>query len=301
MKIGEIPPNEIGIMLKSPRGLTLEVGPFKVRVKTRNNYFPPFLQKLYPQFPVLECPSLSDFHVFLDTPVAWRRFIRPQVIFRENGDKLFEPFPANMCGPLFEWGWNWCIGTRAHQYLILHSAVIEKNGIAVIMPAYPGSGKSTLCAALMLSGWRLLSDEFGLIRCDGGIDPIPRPIPLKNQSISVIRDFSTDAVIGPLFPKTRKGTVAHLAPTERSVKQMKKPATAAYIIFPKFHPKTVTALKPVKSSYALMKLATNAFNYEVLGAEGFKRVARLIRQCECYNFSYSKLEEALPLFDSLVS
>jgi predicted ATPase len=30
----------------------------------------------------------------------------------------------------------------------------------VILPAPPGSGKSTLCAALVTRGWRLLSDEL---------------------------------------------------------------------------------------------------------------------------------------------
>jgi len=301
VKVGEISQDELGSLLKSTQGVTLWVGPFKVNIKTKNSYFPPFLHKLYPEFSVLDFPSISDFHISLNAPLTLRRFIRPQVVFRENGRKLFEPFPLDMGGPLFEWGWNWCIGTRAHQYLILHSAVIEKNGIAIIMPAYPGSGKSTLCSALMLSGWRLLSDEFGLVRSDGEVDPLPRPIPLKNQSIEVIRAFSPQAVIGPLFPKTRKGTVAHLAPTKMSAARMKQPATPRYIIFPKFNNNAAAVLKPLKPSYALMKLATNAFNYEVLGAEGFKRVARLIRRCQCYNFTYGKLEEALPLFDSLVS
>ena len=37
---------------------------------------------------------------------------------------------------------------------------------AVILPAPPGSGKSTLCAALVNRGWRLLSDELTLVDFD---------------------------------------------------------------------------------------------------------------------------------------
>ncbi|MBK9234594.1 MAG: hypothetical protein IPO19_00450 [Rhodoferax sp.] len=35
--------------------------------------------------------------------------------------------------------------------------------MSLVMPAIPGSGKSTLTAGLSLSGWRLLSDEFGAL------------------------------------------------------------------------------------------------------------------------------------------
>jgi predicted ATPase len=46
---------------------------------------------------------------------------------------------------------------------MLHAAVVEKNGKALILPALPGSGKSTLSAALAMNGWRFLSDEFTMI------------------------------------------------------------------------------------------------------------------------------------------
>ena len=64
----------------------------------------------------------------------------------------------------------------------------------MLLPAAPGSGKTTLCAGLSLRGWRLLSDEFGLIR-PGTTDlvPVPRPMALKNESIDVIRQFDREA------------------------------------------------------------------------------------------------------------
>lgn len=276
----------------------MEAGPFILSIKTSVGSFAPVYQFLYSDFPRLDRRAISDFNISLKAPFK-RRWIRPQVVFLENGRKLFEPFPYTMSLPLFEWGWNWCIGSQSHQFLILHSAVLEKNGKAVLLPALPGSGKTTLCAALMLSGWRLFSDEFGLVRGDGLLVPLPRPLPLKNQSIEIIRAFSRQARIGPLYPKTRKGAVAHLAPTQPSVDKMKEPAKPELIVFPRFQKGAPATLKPVAPTYAFLKLATNAFNYEILGAEGFRRVAKLIRQCQFYNFTYGKLEEALPVFESL--
>ena len=81
---------------------------------------------------------------------------------------------------MLEAGLNWCIGNLAHQYLVIHSATLERGGRALLMPAPPGSGKSTLCAALITRGWRLLSDEFALVDpATGLLVPVPRPVALK--------------------------------------------------------------------------------------------------------------------------
>ena len=84
------------------------------------------------------------------------------------------------------------------------------------MPGDPGAGKSTLTAALMLSGWRLLSDEIALVdRDDGLLRRLARPVSLKNASIDIIREHDTRAVFGDMAHDTHKGTVAHLEPTRR--------------------------------------------------------------------------------------
>ena len=204
--------------------------------------------------------------------------------------------------PLFEWGLNWCIARRAHQNLMLHSAVVEKNGRAIILPAFPGSGKSTLSAALGLCGWRFLSDEFGLVRsCDGLLHPMPRPVPLKNESIQVIQEFATSAVIGPLFPKTRKGSVAHLKSPTESVEQSKQLAKPALVIFPHYQKDSEVVLQELPKHFAFLKLATNAFNYEVMGQTGFELVRNIINTCACYNLTYSNLDEVITRLDQLIA
>ncbi len=299
MKIADQSLPELVEHLESSTGLRLEIGPFSVRIQNQTRVLARFLHSIYADFPVSSADTVADFRIRLCRPKTLRRFLQPQIVFENDGQKLFEPFPLSHAPPLFEWGLNWCIGTSAHQYLILNAAVLERDGRAIIMPALPGSGKSTLCAALMLHGWRLLSDEFGLVRADGLLDPIPRPIPLKNQSIGVIREFCPEATLGPEFPKTRKGTVVHLQPSRISVERMHESATPVWIVFPRYVEDSPAELTPLIPSYALLKLATNSFNYEILGTEGFRRVGRLIRQCQRYCFQYGCLEDAMDVFDSL--
>jgi HprK-related kinase A len=222
------------------------------------------------------------------------------VIFEGDGERPFEPLADDLAYPMLEWGFNWRVATTAHQFLMLHSAVLERNGVTILMPALPGSGKSTLAAALMLSGWRLLSDEFGLIR--PGTDafvPFPRPIPLKNESIEVVRAFSCDAVLGTTFHGTRKGDIAHCRPTERSVRQAGDEASVTHLIFPRFESGAATTERSFPRAKAFMKLCGNSFNYDVLGIDGFETIGRIVEKSECLSFVYGDLEDAIGWFDRL--
>src|SRR5262249_32235391 len=141
--------------------------------------------------------QFADFHVSLDPGDGARRWVRPQCVFRFDGISPFKPLPYGHAVPVLEWGLNWFIANHAHQYLMIHAAAIERHDRRALLPGSSGAGQSTLCAALVgRGGWRLLSDELTLIDLASGmIVPIARPISLKNESIAVIRDFLSDAVL----------------------------------------------------------------------------------------------------------
>ncbi|CCE23590.1 conserved protein of unknown function [Methylotuvimicrobium alcaliphilum 20Z] len=300
MKISDISFDKLANMASSDTGLCFDIGSFVVRLRTNEKSFLKTFSLLYQDFR-LAPDAFIDFHVDIGKPAGFRRWLRPQVIFSIDGRVLFEPFPLSHAMPLFEWGLNWCVARRAHQFLMLHSAVVEKRGKAIIFPAFPGSGKSTLSAAMALRGWRLLSDEFGLVSSqDGLLQPMPRPVPLKNESIDVIRNFSENAVIGPLFPKTRKGTVAHLRATNQSVEQIKQLAKPAFVIFPRYKLASDITVKELPKHYAFLKLATHAFNYEVMGQTGFELVRDIVNSCDCFNLTYSNLDEVISRLDELI-
>ena len=49
-----------------------------------------------------------------------------------------------------------------------------------------------------------------------------------------------------------------------------------------------------------MQVADNCFNYQVLGARGFRALGGLIDASDAYMFRYSSLPEAMALFERLV-
>ncbi|CAN5209774.1 HprK-related kinase A [soil metagenome] len=282
-------------------GLILRTGPFSFRIRSHQHQVAAGLALLYTDFPIVDEPGFVDFHVELGLVTGLRRWIRPQVNFWLDGYSPFKPLPADHAFAMLEWGMNWCMVGRAHHYLMLHAAVLERRGACVIMPGEPGAGKSTLTAALMLSGWRLLSDELTLVdRDDGRIAALARPVSLKNASIDIIRRFDSQAILGESAYDTHKGTVAHLRPGADSVAQIDSKGRAAHIVFPKWQADANGAqLRPRAKADAFVLLANNAFNYSVLGRRGFELNAGLIDGSDCWDFSYSQLDDALCAFEGL--
>lgn len=300
MKLLQLPRPELRRQLAGA-GIWLRTGPFSLRLRSHIPSVAEGLAELYGQFEVRSAHgTFADFHVSVNPPANLRRWLRPQAAFSFDGMQPFKPLPRDQAFPMLEWGLNWCVSTQAHQYLIIHAAVVEKNGLAAILPAPPGSGKSTLAAGLVLSGWRLLSDELTLIdRRTGLIQPLPRPVSLKNKSIDVIRQFAPDVHINRASHDTVKGTVAHMRPPRDSVRRQHETARPGWVIFPRWEAGAAATLTPRSQAQTFMFLAQNAFNYSHLGADGFRVGTALIDQTDCYDFHYSALNEAIATFDRL--
>ena len=163
----------------------------------------------------------------------------------------------------------------------------------MILPGVPGAGKSTLTSYLIHRGWRLFSDEFTLLAPETlTLHPFPRLIPLKNNSIEVIRQAVPEAVFGPEIPGTRKGRVAHLRPGVDHLRRMADPARPRLVVFPRYEAGADTQLSPIPAPEAFAELTHNAFNYVLLGAVGFTAVADLTDAARCYRLRYSALEDA---------
>lgn len=282
--------------------VTIKIGYFNVGLSTSIREVATHIETLYDNYEKPGNKGFIDFHVRLASPSSIRKFFRRQVVFSFDGYIPFKPLPFAQAPAMFEWGLNWCIATHSHFNLIIHAAVVESNGRTFIFPGMPGSGKSTLCAALVCRGWRLFSDEMALVSIeDGLLAPVPRPISLKNQSIPLIKGFSEQAVFGQIVADTAKGTVGHMKVPAASIKLSEKQAAPTFLIFPKYKPDADTKLTSISKGQAMVRVAADCFNYNVLGARGFNCLGDLINQCECYEFEYSRLDEAVALFNKMVN
>jgi HprK-related kinase A len=299
--VAELTQRELRRLMAGP-GVVVRTGPVVARIRSPLEAVVQGVGLHYGQHAVLSDDDFAHFHVSVDRPMGLRQWFRKQVVFHYDGHLPFTPLPGDQGFPLLEWGLNWCMYTLCNQFLTMHSAVLEKGGRAVILPAPSGSGKSTLCAGLAFRGWRLLSDELALLDPGTGLlSPNPRPISLKNRSIEVIRRYAPEAAFGEVVHDTLKGSVGHVRPPADAVAQVAARAQPAWVIFPTYRANAPAVLTPMPRAQAFMKLMGQTFNYAVHGREGFAAMSALIEACDCYEFSYSELDEAVALFDKLAA
>jgi HprK-related kinase A len=301
MRVSEIPEPELAAQLAGA-GIGLDFGAARARVRGDAVGLAKAIAAVYRDFSIDEPSGFFDVTVRLRRAYGIRRFLREQIELVFDGGTLFAPYPADTHLPMLEWGINFLIAQRLGFHLLLHAGVVELGGKAIILPALPGTGKSTLTAALATRGFRLLSDEFGVVRfSDGQLLPLLRPVALKNESIDVIARFAPRATIGPRFPKTRKGTVAHLAPEPDAVERRHEPAQPALIVFPRYDSQVELEIEPEMPSRAFGRLAVNSFNYEMLGPAAFDAVSRLVRSSRVYRLAYSDLDRATAALRELLA
>jgi HprK-related kinase A len=286
----------------SREGIAISIGEFDVCLKSPLIAVVKAISLLYSDYELCSSGSFIDFRVEVVPPRDVRRWIRPQVNFSFDGLMPFKPLPQAQAFAMFEWGLNWVVANNAHRFLVIHAAVVERYGQALIFPGSPGSGKSTLCAALICRGWRLLSDEMALISLDNGlVTPFPRPVSLKNASIEIIKSYAGEIVIGDVVHDTSKGSVAHMRAPLSSIDACKEQAIPTAVVFPRWHATSVSSLNELPKGQTLLKVAANSFNYNVLGAQGFNALADMVENCRCFSYSYSKLDDAIDAMEQLVT
>jgi HprK-related kinase A len=273
----------------------LHIPPFHVRLRSSFAAVRRHIQTFYPDALVQDRQAtFIDFDIEVAPGRALRRAWRPQARFLLDGAEPFFPLPAEQAAPMFEWGMNWCVAQRPLGWLVMHGAVLARDGAAVVMPGFPGAGKSTLCASLaFIEGWRLLSDELTLLDpADGLLVPHPRPISLKNGSIDVVAGFP-GARLGPTYHDTRKGSITHAAFPRISLDAAAQRARATWIVFPRFEAGTTLQVTRISRVEAFTLISEQSFNRERMGAPGFDALCAMLDHVSCHELVFGSTAEGL--------
>lgn len=279
----------------------LRIGPFNARIQTPLGVLRRDILQVYGDYPVGDADGLVDFSLRVAPTSPLRRWIRPKVIADTGfAHSPFVALPADLAMLAFEMGLNWLTGTTADQFTIFHAGLVARDGRAIMMPGASGRGKSTLTAGLAYGGWRMFSDEFALLRPETfELFPYPRPISLKNQSISVLAGRVPDDRFSRLYHDTPKGTIRYLAPPRTSLDQSHLPARPHLILFPEYSPDQEPVVEEVRRVEAFALIRGAAVNCDRLGVAGFEAITRLTEDCPVFRLTYRSLDQGIRMVEDL--
>jgi HprK-related kinase A len=258
------------------------------------------ISDLYGDYPQHDPDDLPDLTIAI-RPQGWRSRLSGKAVRAfANGYAPYQAVPARLAVPAMEATINWYLWKYFARVLLLHAAVIERNGRAVLLPGPSGAGKSTLCTALIARGWRLLTDEIAMVRPqDGQVVPHPRPISLKNEAIEMAATALSDAYLSERFVNPTKGAVAFMRPPTLAIERAGETAEPALVVFPRYRPDATFEVEPIEKAHAFMRLVACSANYFTLLESGFETLANLVESCDHYALSYRSLDDAVSIVESL--
>ncbi|MDX5984595.1 HprK-related kinase A [Sphingomonas echinoides] len=255
------------------------------------------LEALYAAYPK-PVDGVPDFTVRLFAARSWRRVVRPAVMI--GGDYVLpEAAPLPLAQGLLaaEMGMNLQMALGQRHFLLLHAAVVERDGQALILTGVSGAGKSTLAALLSLRGWRLMGDEFALLDpATGLLHAFPRLVSLKNASVATVAAEVPVDRLGPVLEGTPKGTIRHLVPDAAALAGMDVPARPALILFPSFGYESAT--RDVAQSEVFVRLTQASTNYVAMGERGFDALTGLVQGVPARAIDYPDTDGAIALVEA---
>ncbi|PAY16583.1 hypothetical protein CKO51_25750 [Rhodopirellula sp. SM50] len=277
------------------RGLGFRFGPYEFRVRSDIPVIADAVHTIQAHRELRDPVALPDFTLDFQ---AGRERLHRAIICSIDG-VIWQTWPMRLSVAAMEWITSWCFFRQSYQQLAIHAAaaVLPGSNQVVIFPGDSGAGKSTLASTLMLSGWKLLSDETALLDMDDHhVHALGRPTILKGRSLDLIRSrFGERAVFGPtakiLDPPS---SIAHLRPTEESVAIAGQTFPLGAIVLPDRCDDASIGCKlermPVDEVF--IKLTQLGINFRMMGRRGFDEVIQLARQTPGFRLKYHDATEA---------
>ncbi len=308
MKLSELPPAVLAGRLGAGR-LLLDIGPFVARVCSPLPALAQGLRQAYRDFDLAPQQAFADFDIALRP--AGRRRAAPRgqpapARFYLDSQAAAPPAAADAL-LLLEQGLNGCIAARAHQFLILDAAVVERSGCALLLvapaDAAPGQHPSALCAALVHHGWRLLSDRLALLAPDSGLLwGMARPLQIDAAALPALQRLlprlETTAAAAP-NAATAPALAALACPPTDSVLRRREPAWPGWVVEVQHQPGAATGLRRAEPAQVFTTLAAGSPNYRLHGLRGFRGLGQLLDHSGCHRLVYADLGAALQALDQL--
>jgi len=196
----------------------------------------------------------------------------------------------------------WQTAINSYQFLFyVHAGVVGNGDSCVLLPAAPGSGKSSLTAALTHRGHRYFSDEVALVEPETfRVAPMPLALCVKSSGWELIAGYYPEILHRPAHRRNDGKMVRYLPPPAAALQQKSSPVS--HIIFPRYDPDVETTLSPVGRPEALRRLMEEclAMRRRLTAADAHGLV-RWMETIHCYELSFSSLQEATDLVSTAIN
>jgi hypothetical protein len=186
----------------------------------------------------------------------------------------------------------------------VHAAVITHGDRCILMPAVAGSGKTTLTAALLASGFGYGTDDLALLSdAPVRIRAIPVCLGLKAGAWPVLAEKFPGLRKLPVYRRADGQAIRYLQPPPETLPEPGRDFSPAdCIVFPCYQPDTRADIRRISSAGGLLRLTDAGYDFPTRMDQGTVQcLINWISGIPCYELQYGGLDEAVRLVGNLVS
>ncbi|MFO1311042.1 MAG: hypothetical protein U1F41_03150 [Burkholderiales bacterium] len=171
---------------------------------------------------------------------------------------------------------------RRADLFFLHAAAVERGGVAFLLAAESGSGKSTTAWGLLHHGFRYLSDELSPVDVEAlRVHAYPHALCLKHDP----------PVPHALPPATlRLGRTRHVPVAHLPAAAILEPRALGAVFLVTHRPGGEPALRPVAPAEAGARLYVTALNALAHPNRGLSAAARIAERVPCFELVSAGLD-----------
>jgi hypothetical protein len=186
-------------------------------------------------------------------------------------------------------------------FLVFHAGVVGRGGKCLMLPAAPGSGKSSLAAALARMGFSFFSDEVALCAEDRfAVRPVPLGICVKSTGWELLTPLYPELAEAHTHDRVDGKIVRYLQPPPGPKDDTYHPVGA--IVFPRYAPGLGTELVRLGKAEALRRLLAECLAVrKTLDEANVGRLVEWIKAVPCYELPNSSLAEATERLEELTA
>lgn len=220
-------------------------------------------------------------------------------IYRDASPVGFAP-RLSLLGPLVKAA-LWESAVNRHDFLFnIHAGVVGNGTSCTLFPAAPGSGKSSLVAALAWRGFQYFSDEVALIEPKTfHVPALPLAMCIKEPGWELIAPYYPVVTELPTHRRKDGKVTRYIAPPKTAMQQVAMPV--GHIIFPRYEENAPTEVRPVPQSEALARLMAECLVLrQRLDRHNVADLLCWIEGIKSYSLTFSSLSAAAELVADMI-
>lgn len=179
---------------------------------------------------------------------------------------------------------------------LVHGAFVVRRDRGLLMCGPPGAGKTTLCVALVGSGYEYRADDIVCIEPNGAAMGVPFAPAVKRDAWPLVAPYAPEIMTSPTYRRGDGQEVRYLPP-----RISKGPPQAINdILLLAREAGAAAVLESVEPLEIVSTILESAFSVNgAIDGKMLKSFARRIESAGCYRLVYSDLADAIRVIDRL--